>query len=524
LRVQDGSALAIVVVWLRGSSGGPERGWWTQVGLHVRRTVPRVLLLLAGSAVLPGMAHLVTGRRRTAAAIGGTTFVLLVTLLVYLRRTSRTELLRAVVRPGWLAWLATAALLVAAAWIAVVVSSYLVLRPIRTNTAGQVAVSGMLTLLCVLVALPPLVVARYAFVQRSLINDVFPDSGSLGEGGSGGRAGDPWQGRSRINVLLVASDAGPDRYGVRTDSLVLTSIDVHTGNVVMFSLPRNLQRVPLPAGPLRDTWPDGFPDLLNGVYQHVTEHPRLLAGARDRGAEAVKQVVGGILGLHVDYYAMANLQGFQEFVDALGGVTLTVQQRLPIGGITANGTYVPPVGYIEPGRHRLNGYGALWYARSRRDSNDYDRISRQRCLIGAMVRQADPLTVLKNFQRLASATKRLLSTDIPQQLLPSLVELADKVRQNGQIRSLPFVPPLINTADPNFAVIRADVQNALAAASAPTATPTSAGPRSATPRPAAPTPTARAGSAGGGTGSSTGRPSTGRGSPAQVVDDVCNLG
>jgi LCP family protein required for cell wall assembly len=239
-----------------------------------------------------------------------------------------------------------------------------------------------------------------------------------------------------------------------------------------------------------------------------------LADARDRGAEAVKQVVGGILGLHVDYYAMANLQGFQEFVDALGGVTLTVQQRLPIGGITANGTYVPPVGYIEPGRQRLDGNRALWYARSRRNSSDYDRIERQRCLIGAMVRQADPLTVLKNFQRLASATKRLLSTDIPRQLLPRLVELADRVREDGQISSLPFVPPLINTADPDFTLIRANVQKALADSSTPTASP-----RPTTPKPK-PTPASRNGT--GGTG--TGRPSAGKGSPAQLVDDVCNLG
>jgi LCP family protein required for cell wall assembly len=353
-----------------------------------------VLLLLAGSVVLPGVAHLAVGRRRTGAVLGGTALVLLLALLVYLRRTSRTELLRAVVRPGWLAWLAIGALLVGLAWVAVLVSSYLVLRPVQAGRFGRIAVSGVLGLLCVLVAIPPLVVARYAVVQRSLINDVFPDSDGLADGSSG-LAGDPWAGRSRLNVLLIASDAGPDRFGVRTDSLVLTSIDVHTGDVVMFSLPRNLQHVPMPAGPLRDTWPHRFPDLLNGVYQHVTEHPRLLAGARDRGAAAVKLVVSDILGVPVDYYAMANLQGFQDFVDALGGVTLNVQQRLPIGGITANGTYVPPVGYIEPGRQRLNGYKALWYARSRRESTDYDRIDRQRCLIGALARQVDAGELLR---------------------------------------------------------------------------------------------------------------------------------
>jgi polyisoprenyl-teichoic acid--peptidoglycan teichoic acid transferase len=214
----------------------------------------------------------------------------------------------------------------------------------------------------------------------------------------------------------------------------------------------------------------------------------------------------------VDYYAMATLEGFQDFVDALGGVTLTVQERLPIGGLTANGSRVPPVGYIQPGRQRLDGYHALWFARSRRDSTDYARIDRQRCLIGALVRQADPLTVLKNFQKLASATKRLLSTDIPRRLLSDLVGLADKVRQHGQIRSLPFVPPLINTADPNFRLIRASVDKALAEPSP--STPSS---RTASPKPTLP-PHTRAGGSG-----DTGRPARATPTGAQVVDDVCNL-
>jgi polyisoprenyl-teichoic acid--peptidoglycan teichoic acid transferase len=482
------------------------------VALHVRRSVPRILLLMAGSVLLPGMAHLAAGRRRSGVAIASAAFALLVAVLVYLRWTSRREIMRQVVRPELLAWVAGGALLVGVAWIALVVSSCLVLRPLRTSTTGRVMVSATATVLCVLVAIPPLIAARYAFVQRSLIIDVFPDSGGLAEGAAGQPTSDPWAGKNRINILLVASDAGPDRTGVRTDSLVLTSIDVHTGNVIMFSLPRNLQHVPLPAGPLRDTWPDGFPDLINAVYQHVTEHPTLLAGARDRGAAAVKQVVGEVLGLHVDYYAMANLQGFQDFIDALGGVTLTVQQRLPIGGILADGTYVPPIGYIEPGRQKLDGYHALWYARSRRDSSDYVRIDRQRCLIAAMVREAKPANVLKNFQHLASATKKLLSTDIPRDLLDDLVGLADQVREHGQIRSLPFVPPLINTGNPDYAKIRAAVRKAIAADDA---RPPATSPKAIT----TPSPNGQRGS------SDTGRP--GQPTPptaVQVVDDVCDLG
>ena len=133
----------------------------------------------------------------------------------------------------------------------------------------------------------------------------------------------------------------------------------------------------------------------------VTQRPALLMGARDRGAEAVKQVISYILGIPIDYYAMVDLAGFGQFIDAMGGVTVTITERLPIGGLLADGTRVPPTGYLERGTRKLNGSDAQWYARSRRDGSDYDRILRQRCLIGAMVQQADPVTVLRRFQELA---------------------------------------------------------------------------------------------------------------------------
>ena len=92
-----------------------------------------------------------------------------------------------------------------------------------------------------------------------------------------------------MTILLLASDAGPDRTGTRTDSMVAASIDTHTGDVILFSLPRNLEKVPMPPGPLREQWPNGFPDLLNGVYQFVTNEPHLLDG-RARPGRAGDQV------------------------------------------------------------------------------------------------------------------------------------------------------------------------------------------------------------------------------------------
>jgi LCP family protein required for cell wall assembly len=457
------------------------------------------LAIAAGSALLPGLAHWVAGRRRAAVAIAALALTMLASFAVMALTTSRIELLRLAVRPGWLAAVIAAALAVALAWVVLVTGSYRVLGPVRTTGIAHAGVVLGLAVLSLLVAAPPVAVARYAYLQRDLITDLFPNdpNGGLaaGEGGSG--QSDPFAGRDRVTILLLASDAGPDRTGVRTDSIVAASINTHTGDVVLLSLPRNLQQVPMPPGPLRDRWSDGFPDLLNSVYEYVTEQPALLAGARDRGAEAIKRVVSYVLGIPIDYYAMVDLAGFDQFVNALGGVTVTVTERLPIGGLTADGTRVRPSGYIEPGTQKLNGEKALWYARSRRDSTDYDRMLRQRCLIGAMVRQAEPLNVLKHFQELASATKRLAQTDIPRSVLPDLITLGERMHSGGSIRSIAFVPPVISTGDPNYTRIRTLARAALTPAPKPSPTPSATTPKpkpSATATTPRPSPTPRAGS------------------------------
>jgi LCP family protein required for cell wall assembly len=457
-------------------------------GTSAGRPVGRSLAITAGSAVLPGLAHWVAGRRRAALVIASLALILACALVGLALTTSRTELLRLAVRPGWLAAVTAGALALALAWVVLVTGSYRVLGPVRTSGATHAGVVLGLAVLSLLVAAPPVAVARYAYLQRDLITNLFPDdpSGGLAAGEGGSASANPFAGKDRVTILLLASDAGPDRTGTRTDSMVAASIDTHTGDVVLLSLPRNLQEVPLPPGPLREQWPGGFPDLLNGVYEHVTEQPNLLAGARDRGAEAIKQVVSYILGIPVDYYAMVDLAGFEKFVNALGGVTVTITERLPIGGLLADGTRVPPIGYLAPGTRKLGGYDALWYARSRRDSTDYDRMLRQRCLIGAMVRQADPVTVLRRFQELASATKKLASTDIPRSVLPDLVTLGERMHQGSKIRSVAFVPPLIRTGDPDYPKIRRLARRALeppaTTSPAPTATAAPAPTRSPTPQ------------------------------------------
>jgi LCP family protein required for cell wall assembly len=335
---------------------------------------------------------------------------------------------------------------VALVWALVVVSGYGAVRPLRTDTTQRGISAAVVSLLCLAVVLPTVVASRYAFVQHDLITTVFAVDKESATTPDDVSAADPWAGQARVNLLLLGGDGGVGRVGVRTDTVILASIDTGTGDTVLFSLPRNLENLPFPPGPLREVYPEGFTvgggrgeALLNAVYGTVpSEHPNILGPTDHLGADVLKLGVGEALGLNVDYYMLVNLEGFKQLADALGGVTVNINSWIPIGGVDS--LRQPPDDYLEPGPDRhLNGFETLWFARGRYGSSDYDRMDRQRCVLNAVIEQADPVTVLSQYQQLAATTKDILSTDIPQELLPAFVDLSLRINERclRQLRDHP---------------------------------------------------------------------------------------
>jgi polyisoprenyl-teichoic acid--peptidoglycan teichoic acid transferase len=429
-----------------GKRGKPRVGTRTD---EDDRSLGAALLLTAGSALLPGLAHLSAGRRGTGRTLL-TGFALLAgTGLVVAARTGREGALRLVVQPDALVAVMVGAAVLAVAYCAVLVSSYRAVRPAGAGPAGQVAGTAVVGMLCLAVAGSLTYTAHYAHVQNDLIGSVFSDQEPAFVG-AGGRE-NPWAGKPRLNVLLLGGDAGENRTGVRTDSIVLASIDTSSGDTVLLSLPRNLERAPMPPGPARDRFPRGFTgdggegaNLLNAVWLYGEDHPNLVPGSTAPGPDLLKQTVGTVLGQQVDFYLLVNLDAFQDIVDAFGGVTLRITEPIVYGLENR---------VLEPGLRRLSGSQALWYSRSRTNTDDYSRMDRQRCMIGAIARQASPQVVLSRFQDIAAATKKAISTDLPASLLPDLLTLAAKAK-TARIDSVTFTPPLIKPARADFAEIR----------------------------------------------------------------------
>ncbi|MFI0408567.1 LCP family protein [Actinomadura sp. 3N508] len=424
-------------------------------GRHERdaalRGLVQALLIAAVSPALPGIAHLRAGRVRLGAALVFAQ-ALLITGAATAAGEGRSLFLELSVRPGWLLAVAAGAVVLAGLWTALIVHSYAVLVPDGLSPLWRLAGGTSVSVLCLLVVVPPLTVAHYGYLQRDLVDSLFTEGAA---GGPAARAGAPaagspglWAGTPRLNVLLIGGDADVGRPGVRTDSMTLASIDTRTGDTLLMSLPRNLQRVPVWSGEKRV--PFAPERLLNEVYEHGTGNPSVLAGGghvRNPGAELLKRTVTHILGQPVAYYAMVDMRSFRQIVDAVGGVRVCVAGAVPVPRQQV------PSGVLRPGCRKLSGREALWYGRSRTGSSDYARMSRQKCLMWALARQAGPLTVLRSFQRLTEVFKYSVNTDLPQRLLPALVGLAAKIR-TAEITSLQFVPPVISTGRPDYPQIR----------------------------------------------------------------------
>jgi polyisoprenyl-teichoic acid--peptidoglycan teichoic acid transferase len=355
------------------------------------------------------------------------------------------------------------------------------------TSRGQHLLGGVLvTLLALGVAAPAFEAAHLASVQRNLITGLFGDdvaSATVPDTA----ASDPWGDKTRVNVLLLGGDGGDDRDGIRTDTVIVASIDTDTGATTTFSLPRNLQELPFPEdSPLHDVYPDGFwagsesESLLNAVYRNgPAEHPDILGPTDNPGADFLKLGVGEALGLTIDYYALVNLDGFSQLIDALGGITVNVNYYVPIGGEPTLG-YLPD-DYIDPGPDQhMDGERALQYARGRFGLTDYQRMDRQRCMVNAIVAAADPMTLLSRYQQIAATTQDIVTTDIPQSVVGDFADLALKVKDAG-IQSVVFDDSVIRPAYPEYDEMRMLVQQAVNTVPSPTPAPTSTAPSAPAP-------------------------------------------
>lgn len=284
-----------------------------------------------------------------------------------------------------------------------------------------------------------------------------------------------WLADGRLDVLLVGGDAGPGRASLRTDTMILLSVDVATGRAALSGIPRNLFNVPLPAGPAALFPGCGcYPDLLNSLFVYAMGHPQQFRGGEARGYLAVQDAVQEMTGQQLDGMVVVTLQGFVRLVDALGGLDITTPYNLYDATYPDESGTHHDVIWIPAGPHHLDGHLALAYARSRHQDNDYNRMERQQLVLTALRQQICPGDLVLRIPELLDIARDSLWTDIPIGDLPDLLELGDRVHTDSITKHQfwpPEIPEYLN-AD-GIALIRQIVADPWSPQ--PNATPTPAG-------------------------------------------------
>lgn len=440
-------------------SGAPQRA----ARVRFRRAVTLMLMTL----VLPGSAQLVAGNRRVGRIALRIWLGLVATLVVAALAglTWNGLVIQLGLNLEVLAVVRLVLIALAIGWAALFVDAWRIGEPLTLVRNQRMVVVGINGALCLSVAGTLLFGAHLVGSTREMVQAVSGD-GPVTEAEAG-----------RYNVLLLGADAGEGRVGLRTDSMTLASIDEESGETVLVSLPRNMAKFPFaPGSVMAREFPDGFDCdgcYLNGVTTWATDNADLFGATGDVsderleeiGMEATISAVEGITDLDVNYWAMVDMRGFETLIDAVGGVEMDVRSRIPIGGVGS-----PVYGYIEPGVQTLSGYEALWFARSREDSDDYSRMARQKCVMGAMLQQLDPATLLRRYGDIAAAGSAMVETSIPASELDRFADLALKAK-NHPMSTVSIVPPAVNTGDPDMDVVHEMIDAAVARAEGETPEP-----------------------------------------------------
>jgi LCP family protein required for cell wall assembly len=281
----------------------------------------------------------------------------------------------------------------------------------------------------------------------------------------------PWNGKDRLNILLIGADQRPGEGTFNTDTLIVVSIDPVTKQVAMFSLPRDTSNVPTPPGPARQAFGFVYTKKINAWWTSIHLRADLFPGNVKNGTvgyNGLKAILGNLYGLDIKYFVEVNFDGFKKVVDVMGGVTVNVQVPVADDRFPSIDNSLRRV-YIPSGIQHMDGAEALRYARSRHGSNDFDRGARQQRLLLSMREQADPQALIPKLPDLLDAVGTAVSTDIPADQLAPLLGLASQV-DTKDIRSYVFAPPLYGTEtppsapvysiSPNVSKIRAAVRDA----------------------------------------------------------------
>ena len=260
-----------------------------------------------------------------------------------------------------------------------------------------------------------------------------------------------WDGVSRLNVLLMGVDRRPTETAERgrgnSDTLLVVSIDPGARSAAMISIPRDVY---LPIAGI------GL-EKINAAYREV-------------GPELSVRVVGDLIGQPIHRWASIEVAAFAKTIDALGGVIVDVETPIRDDEYPADNFAIRRI-YLPAGLQWLTGEQALWYARSRHGSNDFERAARQQALLLALKDRARDRRTLQMVTPLLQSLADAVQTDLAPREVLALARLGGAA--DFRSARLVLTPPTFGTEIirpdlyailPNVPRIRGAVADALSGA------------------------------------------------------------
>jgi LCP family protein required for cell wall assembly len=205
-----------------------------------------------------------------------------------------------------------------------------------------------------------------------------------------------------FNVLLLGSDIRPGEVAYRTDAMIVVSVNRTAGAVTMLSLPRDMYLYIPGYGMQRINTASLWGDLMKWP---------------GRGEALIAETITYNLGIKIDRYARVDFAGFKQLIDAIGGVEVPVDcpvtdYRLARPDLNPNVPSNYKLFTLPIGVHEMDGSLALWYARSRIRSSDFDRNRRQQELLRAMWQKIRAEGLTQHLPQLWDEVTKIVKTNL----------------------------------------------------------------------------------------------------------------
>jgi LCP family protein required for cell wall assembly len=212
---------------------------------------------------------------------------------------------------------------------------------------------------------------------------------------------------------------------MRADAIILVSVDIDTGRIAAFSVPRYTRNVPLPE-PAASAFACRClsDDYFNALYVYANQHPAIFPGDTevDRGLDALSGAAESLFGVQLDGMVVADLNGFISLVDAMGGLTIDILEAIhdaEYPNPDGSGTLVLD---IPAGRQHLDGWHALAYGRTRHQDGDVGRMYRQQLVIQSLKREIG-CDIVGKLPALLEVARDAVWTSLPLEAVPDMLTI-----------------------------------------------------------------------------------------------------